>query len=72
MSHFTRKQRLIIAFGGFLFFVGFMVLAMVILAATNIIDIENLLQFGFLKEILIVIGVLDVVAGILLLRFTSY
>lgn len=72
MSRFTRKQRLIIAFGGFLFFVGFMVLAMVILAATNIIDIENLLQFGFLKEILIVIGVLDVVAGILLLRFTSY
>lgn len=72
MSRFTRKQRLIIAFGGFLFFVGFMVLAMVILAATNIIDIENLLQYGFLKEILIVIGVLDVVAGILLLRFTSY
>lgn len=72
MSNFTRKQRLIIAFGGFLFFVGFMVLAMVILAATNIINIENLLQFGFLKEILIVIGVLDVVAGILLLRFTSY
>lgn len=72
MSRFTRKQRLIIAFGGFLFLVGFMVLAMVILAATNIIDIENLLQFGFLKEILIVIGVLDVVAGILLLRFTSY
>ncbi len=72
MSHFTRKQRLIIAFGGFLFLVGFVVLAMVILAATNIIDIENLLQFGFLKEILIVIGVLDVVAGILLLRFTSY
>lgn len=72
MSNFTRKQRLVIAFGGFVFFVGFMVLAMVILAATNIIDIENLLQFGFLKEILIVIGVLDVVAGILLLRFTSY
>ena len=73
MSSFTRKQRLVIAFGGFLFFVGFMVLAIVILAATtDIIDIENLLQFGFLKEILIVIGVLDVVAGILLLRFTSY
>lgn len=72
MSNFTRKQRLVIAFGGFLFFVGFMVLAIVILAATNIINIENLLQFGFLKEILIVIGVLDVVAGILLLRFTSY
>ncbi|MDH5460057.1 MAG: hypothetical protein OEY95_03195 [Candidatus Bathyarchaeota archaeon] len=72
MSHFTRKQRLIIALGGFLFFVGFMVLAMVILAAMDIIDIANLLQFGFLKEILIVIGVLDVVAGILLLRFTSY
>ena len=72
MSNFTRKQRLVIAFGGLLFFVGFMVLAMVILAAANIIDIENLLQLGFLKEILIVIGVLDVVAGILLLRFTSY
>ena len=72
MSYFTRKQRSIIAFGGFLFFVGFTVLALAILAATNIIDIEHLLQFGFLKEILIVIGVLDIVAGILLLRFTSY
>lgn len=72
MSHFTQKQRLIIAFGGFLFFVGFLVLALAILAATNMVDIGNLLQFGFLREILIVIGVLDVIAGILLLRFTFY
>ena len=72
MPYLSRKQRLVIAFGGFLFFVGFIVLALAILAATNIIDIELLLQFGFLKEVLIVVGVLDIVAGILLLRFTSY
>ena len=72
MPYLSRKQRLVIAFGGFLFFVGFIVLALAILAATNIIDIELLLQFGFLKEVLIVVGVLDIVAGILLIRFTSY
>ena len=72
MPYLSRKQRSIIALGGFLFFVGFIVLALAILAATNIIDIEHLLQFGFLKEILIVIGILDIVAGILLLRFTSH
>ena len=71
MSYLTRKQRLIITFGGFLFFIGVVVLALAILAATNIIDIENLLQFSFLREVLVVIGVLDVVAGILLLRFSS-
>lgn len=72
MSHLTRKQRLIIAFGGFLFFMGFVVLALVTLATINIIDIENLLQFSFLREVLVVLGVLDVAAGILLLRFSSH
>lgn len=72
MSYLTRKQRLIIAFGGFLFFMGFVVLALVTLATINIVDIENLLQFSFLREVLVVIGVLDVAAGILLLRFSSH
>lgn len=72
MSYLTRKQRLIIAFGGFLFFMGFVVLALVTLATINIIDIENLLQFSFLREVLVVLGVLDVAAGILLLRFSSH
>jgi len=72
MPYLTRKQRLIIAFGGFLFFIGFVVLALAILVAANIVEIENLLQFNFLKEVLVIVGVLDVVAGFLLLRFTSY
>lgn len=63
---------MIIAFGGFLFFMGFVVLALVTLATINIVDMENLLQFSFLREVLVVIGVLDVAAGILLLRFSSH
>ncbi len=70
--YITRKQRLIIAFGGFLFFIGVVVLALAILTTTNTVDIENLFQFGFFTEVLVVIGVLDVIAGILLLRFSSH
>ena len=71
MSHLTRKQRLIIAFGGFLFSIGLIILAVVILAAAKIIDIENLAQFKLLREVLVFVSILDIIAGFLLLRFSS-
>lgn len=70
MSYFTRKQRLKIALGGFLSFVGIAVLIVTFLVATEIID-GDVLQSNFghvLVGAVVVIGSLDVLGGILLLR----
>lgn len=68
MSYFTRKQRLKIALGGFVSFIGFVILALTVLVVTKTIDAENILQPGLLVGVMVVIGVLDIIAGILLLR----
>jgi hypothetical protein len=68
MPYFTRKQRFKIALGGFMSFIGFIFLTLTILVITTRIDIENILQHGLLVDVIAVIGVLDVLAGILLLR----
>jgi hypothetical protein len=71
MSYLARRQRLKIALGGFLFFIGLVVLIFTFLVATKWIDVENFLQSDFspmLGGLVVVIGSLDIVAGILLLR----
>lgn len=68
MPRFTSKQRLKIALGGFLSLIGFAVLILTFLVVTKTIDIENVLKSDLLVSVMAVIGSLDVLAGILLLR----
>lgn len=68
MPYFTPKQRFKIALGGFISLMGFIILALIVLVITETIDAENILQSGLLVDFILVIGVLDVLAGILLLR----
>lgn len=49
--------------------VGFIILALAVLVITETIEIENILQSGLFVGFIVVIGVLDVLTGILLLRF---
>ena len=68
MPHFTSKQRLKIALGGFLTLVGFSIIALTVLTMTKTLDIESVLQPNLLLSLTTAIGVLDIIAGILLLR----
>jgi hypothetical protein len=69
MPYLTQKQRFKIALGGFISLVGFIILALAVLVITETIEIENILQSGLFVGFIVVIGVLDVLTGILLLRF---
>ncbi|MBE0520249.1 hypothetical protein IBX35_04325 [Candidatus Bathyarchaeota archaeon] len=68
MPYFTRKQRFKIALGGFVSLVGFVVLAFTFLVITKTISVENILQPDLLINVMVIIGGLDVLAGIILLR----
>lgn len=68
MPYFTRKQRFKIALGGFVSLIGFLVLTFTFLVITKTMDVENILQPDLLINIMIIIGGLDVLAGIILLR----
>jgi len=68
MSYFTRKQRFKIALGGFVSLIGFAVLIFTFLVITKTISVENILQPDLLINIMVIIGSLDVLAGIILLR----
>ena len=68
MSYFTRKQRLKIALGGLLFLIGLVVLIFTFVVITKTIDVENVSQSDLLVNVMAVIGGLDVIAGIVLLR----
>ncbi|RLG93312.1 hypothetical protein DRO34_00565 [Candidatus Bathyarchaeota archaeon] len=67
MPKFTLKQRLAIALGGFLFFLGLTLLTTVFLFVLRILDMETFLEPSLVKEALIAIGILDIAAGLLLL-----
>ncbi len=61
-------QRLLIAFGGLVLFIGFTMLGLAILGAFNVVEIEILLQrFRLLVGASAAVGVLDVIIGLLLL-----
>ncbi len=68
MPYFTRKQRFKIALGGFVSLVGFVVLTFTFLVITKTISVENILQPDLLINVMVIIGGLDVLAGIILLR----
>lgn len=67
MPYFTRKQRFKIALGGFVSLIGFLVLTFTFLVITKTMDVENILQPDLLINIMVIIGGLDVLAGIILL-----
>ncbi|TET64040.1 hypothetical protein E3J49_05160 [Candidatus Bathyarchaeota archaeon] len=67
MSYFTGKQRLRIGLGGFLSLIGFLVFILTFLVVTETVN-EDVLPSGFLIGVMAVIGILDVVAGVILLR----
>jgi hypothetical protein len=68
MSYFSRKQRFKIALGGFLSLIGFVVLIFTFLVITKTVNVENISQSDLLVNVMVVIGGLDVLAGIMLLR----
>ena len=68
MPHFTSKQRLKIALGGFLTLVGFSIITLIVLTMTKTLDVESVLQPNLLLSLTTAMGVLDIIAGILLLR----
>ena len=68
MPLLSKEQRLLIAFGGLVLFIGFTMLGLAILGAFNIVKIEIFLQrFRFLLGASVAVGVLDVILGLLLL-----
>ena len=67
MPYFTRKQRFKIALGGFVSLVGFVVLTFTLLVITKTVNVENILQRDLLINVMVIIGGLDVLAGIVLL-----
>lgn len=68
MPLLSRGQRLLIASGGFVLFIGFTMLGLAILGAFNVFKIEILLQrFRLLVGVSAAVGVLDVIIGFLLL-----
>ena len=68
MPHFTSKQRLKIALGGFLTLVGFSIITLTVLTMTKTLDVESVIQPNLLLSLTTAMGVLDIIAGILLLR----
>lgn len=68
MSHFTLKQRLKIAFGGFMLLIGFTILILTFLIIVKTLNVEDFLQSNLLVYLVAVVGALEVLGGVLLLR----
>lgn len=68
MSYFSHRQRLKTALGGLLSLLGFVVLIFTFIVITKTIDVESVSQSDLLVNVMAVIGGLDVIAGIVLLR----
>ncbi len=67
MPLLSREQRILIASGGFILFIGFTMLGLAILGAFNVIEIEILLQdYRLLIGVSITVGILDIIIGFLL------
>jgi hypothetical protein len=72
LSTLSTNQRLRIALGGFVSFTGFLVLVIVILAATGPEDMESIFQSGVMIGAVAFLGFLDVFCGFFLVfRETS-
>jgi hypothetical protein len=67
MPYFPLKQRLKIALGGFVSFVGFILLIFVFLTTTKAANLESVMQ-NELIAVAVVVGVLDILCGFILFR----
>jgi hypothetical protein len=68
MPYFSLKQRLKIALGGFVFFIGLMLLIFAVLTMTRAVNLESVMQNEIIVAVAAVVGVLDVVCGFLLFQ----
>ncbi len=67
MPLFSRGQRLVIAFGGFVFFIGLAALNLAILGAFNLVDVAGILQrLGLWGAVFVGLGIINIITGILL------
>jgi hypothetical protein len=67
MPYFPLKQRLKIALGGFVSFVGFILLIFAFLTTTKAANLESIIQ-NELIVVAMVVGILDILCGYLLFR----
>ena len=68
MPYFSLKQRLKIALGGFVLFIGFTLLILAFLTTTKAVNLESVMQNELIVAAAAVVGVLDVVCGFLLFQ----
>ena len=68
MPYFSLKRRLKIAIGGFVFFIGLLLLILAILTTTKAVNLESVLPGEFMIAVVAVLGLIDVVCGFLLFR----
>lgn len=67
MPSFSLKQRLKIAIGGFVSFVGFMILLLAFLTVTRTVNLESVMQNELIVAVAAIVGILDIICGFLLL-----
>lgn len=70
MPYFSLKQRLKIAIGGFVLFLGLLLLILAVLTTTKAVNLESIIPNGLLIAVAAVVGILDIVCGFLLFRKT--
>jgi uncharacterized membrane protein len=68
MPYFPLKQRLKIALGGFVSFVGFMILLFALLTMTKTVNLESVVKNELIVAVAVIVGILDIICGFLLFR----
>jgi uncharacterized membrane protein YqgA involved in biofilm formation len=68
MAILSLSQRFKIALGGFVSFIGCMILILAFLSVTKAASLEGILQNELIISFLAIVGILDVSCGFLLLR----
>jgi uncharacterized membrane protein len=68
MPYFPLKQRLKIALGGFVSFVGFMILLFALLTTTKTVNLESVMKNELIVAVAVIVGILDLICGFLLFR----
>ncbi len=66
MPTFSKTQRLRIAIGGFVSFIGFLILIAALLTATGATNLETVFQNEFVVATIGIVGIADVFCGITL------
>lgn len=68
MPYLSPKQRLKIALGGFISFIGILILITMLLTMTNAANIENTMPNNVIIAAVAIIGILDIICGLFLFR----